>query len=472
MKWRLPSLQDLLIFGTALVGLAALALSSLKDWFVVPITDGQLVSETIQPSIVPLFQATALIIAILLAASWVWQRRWNQLSVAIASVWLLILFTFPYTVMVHDPPIAARATWLQMQHDNLIWLGGDINTSQEMSRYGWKSHVYVVDAPRQLAVIRMPNWSAADLDINRLSQLIEWLGFTNAFCQFVSKGWYLGCVGGVAMLISTFFARRESHTSSTRKRVDPHRSSSAGDESTRSHVELVCWRLDTKQVACALVILPLLLAVYCIAAWSVPARASGHLSDSAQLCVVGEYQDSLDALFEAARVLPILREDTYYVAQRGLLESRLGIESEFSALYKANQLERESFYQQALQMYRESSGGDATVRREATRALLRYSVQAINSGNTLEAIELLREILRLEPSSLKALYMLQIASLRSDDDDGMREAVQRMYAICEHLRFPTKRVLLATSQQHSMYAAMLNGEVQAAWEHSAKMKRP
>jgi|GEM_PF-2107123 len=470
MKWRLPSLQDLLILGTAIGGFASLALSSRKDWFLVPITDGQLVSETIQPSIVPLFQAVAVITAVLLAASWVYKRSWTRLSVAIACVWLLFLCAFPCIVMVHDPSIAARATWLQMQHDNLIWLGGDINTSQEMSRYGWKSHVYVVDAPRQLAVIRMPNWSATELDINRLSQLIEWLGFTNAFCQFVSKGWYLGCVGGVAMLVSTFFVRGNSHTSSTRQRVDP---SSTGCRSTRSRVELVCWRLDTKQVGFAVVLLPLLLAVYCVAAWSVPARASGHLSDSSQHCVVGEYQASLDSLSKAAQVLPVLREDTYYVALRGLLESRLQSESEFSTLYRANQLERESFYQQALQLYRESSRGeDATVRREATRALLRYSVQAINSGNNLAAIELLHEVLRLEPCSLKALYMLQIASLRSDDDSGLREAVQRMYAICEHLRFPTKRVLLATSQQHSMYAAMLNEEVHAAWQHSAKMKRP
>ena len=86
-----------------------------------------------------MFQAMLIIGLILLLASWLWKFEWSPLSTVIASLMLLIPLAYPYAVIIHSPQVSADATWLQMQHDNLTWLGGDIYLNAEHGSKGWRS---------------------------------------------------------------------------------------------------------------------------------------------------------------------------------------------------------------------------------------------------------------------------------------------------------------------------------------------
>ena len=55
-----------------------------------------------------------------------------MLSTALASLYCLLSLSYPYFVMIRSPVVSAEATWLQMQHDNLLWLGGDIYNNAEL----------------------------------------------------------------------------------------------------------------------------------------------------------------------------------------------------------------------------------------------------------------------------------------------------------------------------------------------------
>lgn len=441
------SLNRLLIIGTGLLGFGGVALSSQLSWFDVPIANegsaaGLTLIASSEPWFTRYFQLAALVVLLLMFASWLWFRRWNQVSVTIACLWLMTTFVFPYFVMVHDPPIAARATWMQMQHDHLIWLGGDVNTSQENSKQGWKAHVYVVDAPRQVSVIKLPSWSPLEVGLDRLPHLIEWLGFTNAFCQFARKGWIVAFVGGSALLLTTYFR--------------------AG-------------KVDLQRVGYSIGLLASTGFLYCAVAWSVPFRATSSLSLAGHHTVHGRYREALDALCRAGDELPIMKEDTYYIAQRGLLEYHLGRTSLFADMYSANLKEQSAYYHQALVEYRSvirQAPKDSALRREAGRALLRFGVHSLNSGDNRQAIEQLEEMLTIEPCNLKAIYMLQIAYLRSGNNHELYQLVDHVYRVCEHLGFPTKKIILATAQQHAAFAAMLDHDIDETWRRWIKLRRP
>lgn len=444
---KFPGLNQLLILGNALFGLVGLGLSARISWFAVPVASqgsaaGLPHIEAIEPWVTYFYQGGAFITMLLLAVSWLWSREWNLASVSIACVWLIVVFAYPYLVMVHDPPIAAQATWLHTQHNNLIWLGGDINTSHEFSTHAWKDHVYVVDAPQQVAVIKLPSWSPLEIGLDRLSHLVEWLGYSNVFCQFVGKGWLLAFMGGGAMLLSTFF--HQGHA-------------------------------DYNRAGYAIGLLSILGAIFCVLAWSIPFLASQSLSKAGQHTVHGRYDLALGELDRVANQLPVLQEDTYYVAQRALLEHQLGHDTLFAKLHHATLLEREALYQQSLNGYREVISHapiGSALRREASRALLRFAVHSMNSGDNTQAVEQLEELLALEPCNLKAIYMLQIAYLRCGKTRELYDLVDHLYETCSYLQFPTKRILLATVQQHATYAAMLDDDIDETWARWTKMRRP
>ena len=444
---RACNLHRFILLGTSLIGFLSLLLAFRKSWLQVPLAsaatvDGQFDITTIQPAASTWFQCGALLFAILIALTWLRNRCWTRASVAAACVWLLFVFAFPWFAMLHNPEIAARATWLQMQHDNLTWLGGDINTSQEMSSVGWKNRVYVVDAPRQVAVIRIPNWSPLEFGIHRLPCLVEWLGYTNAFCQFVTKGWILAVLGAVAILVSSFFDGE---------------------------------RLNLSRVGFGVATLAFGGVTFCIVAWSIPLHASRHLAAAGKYTSRGEFESAVESMESAARVLPLLREDTYFIAQRGLLDWRLNRDTPHAAIYHANTLEQDAFYSQALDEYEqilETTVAGSAVHREAARALLRYAVHSLNSGDNIQATAQLEHSLAIEPCNLKTIYMLQIAALRNSQHDRLFDLVDYTYELCDHLRFPTKKVILATTQQHALYAAMQDGDIDAAWFRMNKMRRP
>jgi tetratricopeptide (TPR) repeat protein len=439
-------MNRILIGIVRVCGFGCLLLSAKKTWFALPVlTAGMSTTPTItagEPWSTNWYQMVAVLVALASVGCWVFYSSRARLLVSLLVVWLIVLLAFPWTVMIADCQTAARATWLQMQHENLTWLGGDLATSQASAAAGWKTRLYVVDTPRRLSMMNPPAWQPWDFALNRMPELFEWLGYTNTFCQFVRRGWFLAIAGTCLLLAATC---------------------------------LVHGTLDTKLARQALLILFFGCLVVCLAAWTPPFVAGRSLGEARRHTVRGHYEDALNSLRAATKRLPVLAEDTYYIAQVGLLEHHLRRHTPAAKLYHANLLEREGRFAEAerhCEQLLSSRQASAAVRREASRGLLRSAVHALNAGNDDLANRNLQFVLAAEPCNLKANYMLQLAALRSGQFERIRDLVEHLAHVYDYFCFPNKKAVLAAGQQNLFYAAYLEGELEVARSHNIRMKRP
>ena len=107
--------------------------------------------------------------------------------------------------MVWQPELTARATWLHIQHENLTWFGGDLFRGQELQANPTQMRTYLSDSPRQVAVMKLPAWKWSETGLHQLGSLLEWLGYTNTFCQFVGSGWSLAVAGTFCLALTSVF---------------------------------------------------------------------------------------------------------------------------------------------------------------------------------------------------------------------------------------------------------------------------
>jgi hypothetical protein len=439
------SLNRLLFLGLAWAGFAALAISVRKSWFSVPVAPSQGASVAtdmidLAPACTVWLQAAMATGAVCIAASWLWKRQWTLLSTILSSLICLVPLSYPYFVMVRSPQVSADAAWLQLQHHNLTWLGGDIYANAEFGSKGWKSKTYLVDAPRQLAVINLPSWSPWELGLDRCEDLLLWLGYSNAFCQFVGPGWAMAILGSVMLFLA----------------------------SLQRNGELVFHRAG---VALALFTAAAMFAA--IVGWSLPFQASRHIGTAAKLCSEQRYAESLQSLDRAVQLLPVLGQDTYYVAQRGVLDERLGINSEYAALQRANSLEADARYDQAfsiLQPLVESA--DAAVQRESLRGVLRFAIQDYNCARFELSSRRFGLVLRHQPCNVKLIYMIQLQAIRESRPESVFAMRDWMYEACTKLNFGTTKILRAVVQQHSVIATGMSDDAVAIWAAQEKAKRP
>ena len=250
-------MNRILIGLVRLGGFACLLLSATKLWFALPAAaaDGG-TGATItaaEPWSTAWYQAAAVLVAVASCACWILSRSQGRVLVSLLAVWLIGLLLFPWTVMIADPQTAGRATWLQMQHENLTWLGGDLATSQSSAALGWKTRLYVVDTPRRVSMVNPPGWRPWEFGLHRLPDLFEWLGHTNTFCQFVRRGWFLA-IGGTCFLLAATCLGRGT--------------------------------LDTRLARQALLVLCGGCFVACLAVWTPPFIAGRSLDDGATTDVV------------------------------------------------------------------------------------------------------------------------------------------------------------------------------------------
>ena len=290
---QLFSLNRLLFIGMSLAGFAAVALGIKQAWFSVPIAPPNGVSSFADvvastPGCTIFFKATLGIGAIILIASWLWKRQWTAFSASIASLMILVPLAYPYFVMIRSPQVSADAAWLQMQHDNLTWLGGDIYLNAEIGGKGWRSKAYIVDAPRQLAVVELPSFSPWELGLHRTEDLLHWLGYSNSFCQFVGGGWSMAIIGSFLLFLS----------------------------SLQRNGELIFHR-----VGGALALFTAVGIIAAIVGWSRPFQASQETQLASELSSQQRYAESKEHLDRAVELLPVLGQDTYYIAQRGILDT-------------------------------------------------------------------------------------------------------------------------------------------------------
>ncbi|QEH34223.1 hypothetical protein OJF2_27580 [Aquisphaera giovannonii] len=434
----------------ALAVLAALLLivALVKPWMEVPVDIRERPGEKVEciaarpRSAIP-FRITCLAFSLVMGFGHVWHRRTSDRKAVLAAAFLSSQLFFPYVVMAWEPPLSARANWLHMQHENLTWLGGDLCTNLEYGRKSWKDSIYMVDTPRQINVVRLPSSGLGAFQFGRLMTWFEMLGYSNRFCQFVRMGWITAILGTTLLIMA------ECLPGGRLRRGRVVRAAASG---------------------MATFVAGVLVAVAPVIA------ASLELDRCRDSVARGLYDEAEEHLMRAKRRLPAFGEDTFYVAQLGLLDFRRGrLDTAAGRLFEANLLERQGRYAQSMDMYqdvlaREPSG--TAVHREALRAVLRAGLHALNGQRNDLACRWLEQVLRSEPCNLKANYALQIAYLRAWRRGDLDRMVRRIVAIYGYFQMPTKEIVLAASHENALFAAYREHDLAAAQAHALKVRKP
>ena len=408
---KIPSLQTIAQTVVVLVGSGLLLSGTVRNWFSIPGTTLAVENfESIQrlsPACQSAFQTAILIGWFSWFAAFVVYRRNSHLPVLIAICLLLFALSFPFSIQHSNPEFVGDATWLHMQHDNLTWLGGDINLDAESGQAAWKSKVYWVDTPRQVTVAPLPTWSAWDFGLDKLDDVLMWIGYSNTFCQFAGAGWFHSVIGSFSLVLFSLFSTDGACT---------HRT-----------------KLATTFFATASVVL---IGIALIG----PFRSKSHLEESAQHLRQGMLDESLAQLHRSAELFPPLSQDTYFIAQKALIESRLERSTEYADLHQAKQLESAGTYDQAFEIWKRlCESNDAAIRRESLRAVLRFAIQDYNSNRFMLARDRLEFVLRRQPGNIKVIYYLQHLSIRQKQTSTTYLMCDWMYEVTNYLNFQTKK---------------------------------
>ena len=439
------SLNQLLFLLLTLAGFAAVSLGIFQPWFSVPIappegasTFSDIVSSV--PGCTVFFKAALAVGVISLAASWLWKRQWTALGSSIACLMILLPLAYPYFVIVRSPHVSADAAWLQMQHDNLTWLGGDIYLNAEFGSKGWRSKSYIVDAPRQLSVVSLPSWSPWEMGLHRTEDLVLWLGFSNAFCQFVGTGWSLAVIGSFLLFLASL--RNESE-------------------------------LDYRRAGAAIALFTLVAIVAAVVGWSRPFSASKEINLAAECSSQKNYEQAREHLDRAVSILPVLGQDTFYTSQRGVLDKRLGIDSEYARLQIARSHESDGRFDQAISILNSlADSNDPAIRREANRGVLRFAIQDFNSARFELSAHRFNSVLKRNPCDVKLIYLLQLQAVRESRVERASEMRDWMYAASDQFNFGTKKILRAVAQQNMATATGLGNDADEIWAAQSRARKP
>jgi tetratricopeptide (TPR) repeat protein len=205
-------------------------------------------------------------------------------------------------------------------------------------------------------------------------------------------------------------------------------------------------------------------------------NATDRGSDNRAAVARGLYDEADRYLHRAIQHVPALREDTFYVAQLGLLDYRRGrLQTPAGRIFLANLIERQGRYTQSLRICQELTAGtprDSAVHREALRAILRAGVYALNSQRSEAACACLEQVIRDEPCNLKANYALQLAYLRTWRRKDLERMVRRMAAVYSHFQMITNDIVLASGYENAMFAALREHDAKAAYQYLLKARNP
>jgi hypothetical protein len=421
----------LLAVVTGVLGYALLLVAAMVPWFRLPelrVIDGAATIVGTEPRVAIAFKALCLI-----ASGAAWLARHDRARLARVLVLLLVALSFfPYFVMVWSPDAAARASWLQTQHESMSWLGGDIYGEQEIKDIDFKNRVEVADAEMPVAAFHLPDWTPATMQWSRLPEIVEWLGFSNRFCQFVNKGWFVALAGALFAMVPLCRGARGFRFEVCE---------------TIAKTGFVAFSASS-----LLALTPLFVTGYCIS----------FARDAAQ---GGDPAGSLKWLQRAGQVLPAIEQDSDFVAQRGLLESRLGLNTPAATLHAAAVLDRQGFTVRARDAFDSllaTAPADSAVYREAGSALLRSSIRALNSGKATSAAETLDCVLAHDPCNVKALYTQQLACLRTSHLERLPSLLARLDGVYRFFSTKTKAPVIAASYENGALAEYLRAHTDEA----------
>lgn len=371
-----------------------------------------------------LFLATLWIVALRPSK---WQKRATGLSCFALT---LLLFAFPYSVWQVNSNFSARAQWLQTQHYHLTWLGGDIYTRQVETFEDDNQVVYIVDPPREASVVKIPLSLPSLLQLGQIAEIQTWLGYTSSFHQFISKGWILANISFFFILLFLF--------------------------RSKGTLDLPLVRYALKVCIASFTLLG--------AAGTLPIAHTAHQMGKAHEAVLeADYEAALQSMEQASWSMPIIREDSRFFIQKGLIAYRLGLSTPEADYYRASILEGDGFYQQAEILYSAilSNHGQRTdLRRECLRAIARAAVYDMNTQQLDTAESKFRRVLAWDPTDLKSNYSLQMILQRKRDIQGITDLTVAMRRVYQDFAAKNKAPVLQNAERNLEFATFdLPGEV-------------
>ena len=398
------------------VAFALLSLSLLLPWFRVPVS----VRENLNDAFAVVFREPAstivfkiFVLAVLLSACWIsyrsrlsGSRDWATPMTISGCILLAALgIAYPALTMQRCAAISAHAAWLEAQNYSLILPFGDTYRAQEYAHEPGQPLINVAEVlPTSFAALPTPVVNSFfDLRLSGLGEILNWLGFSPAFCEFVYRGWFCGVFG--SFLLTASFMRIGCQNGAFRGRVR-----------LLGSVPLI-----------------LICGAFLLSALSlIPVVMAGRELTKARTAVVeGRFSESLHHLDLMELWVPVFAYNTDVIYQRGWLERKMGLNSEAAQLFSAMREEEEDFDSRAAQHYSEAldRNAEGPFRDEAYRGALRLAVKDFNAGLMDRAADRLGQLQAIDPSCVKANDALQLAYLRTFRKEELEREVARFEAL-------------------------------------------
>lgn len=412
------------------LGLLFSVLALKLAWFTLPsgweMKEGELVSNVRDTYVTKYFKVgllISLIIWFLVSGFRFFRREWYHF-LRWSFLWSMAVFPlilwYPQWVTVNDAKTSGDAAWLQQQHDNLTWLGGDIFRAHSERYNDIQLSVNMQDPPIFLAAFRTPMESLTSLGIEEIPEVIWWFGLNPAFSQFVGRGWFVSWIGVLLIGMGAFGLLKGL----------PHK----GRRTLLKKSFYVLLASSSLLVFSALY--PVL-------------NASKHLRKAKATALIGEYQQSLEHIASAEKWMPALSFDTSLILQRGRMETLLGENTPSAKIFQIWKLESLGYGTRAkklleeLLLERESLPREW--KRELSRAWMRMAIDDFNAGKLTQAHKQFHRICELEPVAIQARFHHQLTSLQIGDIQNNRKRCREIKDLYSPYLRKNKQAVLATS---------------------------
>ncbi len=420
-------LRALYIASTAL-GFILLLLSGIYPWFEIPKNaDFQGASNT-----EALYRIFITILTLILIFQILIRKEFSRERIShTLNFLILFLFVFPFLQQYFSPNLLAKASWLNIQHENLSWLGGDVYTTQEYTRYNFKNKLLVVDSPRDIATFPLPYLNSDTFSLGTISEALSWAGFSNHFCQFAKKGYFLAWLG--TLLLSLLLCRQNEV------------------------IDLKLIKKNLKQTC-------LLLSCSAGVILTLVASTSFFISKAENDAKKGYYLSSKRNLLRASSTFPLIAKNSSFILQLGLLDLKLNQNSPYSQIYQAKSfIDRAQGYL-AEELLLGLIEGTSSTNREARRLLTRVSIDKINSNQIADARNILDKVLYHEPDAIKANYIAQLVTLRESDIKKLRGLVARQKQTYQSFNTKGKKTVLASANENLAFLELQESKLDQALE--------
>lgn len=368
------------------------------------------------------------------------KKKWRSFVVCYFPYFLIFLLIFPFFYQTINSSAVAHATWLKAQHENLTWLGGDIYTSQEYVKYDFKNRLFVVDSSREIAVFSLPTLNSEIFTLGIVNELLKWFGYSSYFCEFINRGFVYSLLGCLSILLLSL------------------RDKELFDIAAAAKVFRKTFFLTT--IVGSFVFFYICTVAFVVSRAEADARR-------------GDYRSATSKLRLSKKLLPLVAHNTSFIFQKGLLDLKLKRKSNAERLFRAKNLIDANLNAQALPILIELSSVGFAIGRESRRLITKIGIDGLNSNNLNKSISLMESVVRLDSTSLKANYALQLAYLRVGNHAGLEELFKLQKKVYSYFNAPSKKVVIASSYENLAFSSYKNANIDDAlsyWQSRGKGK--